>query len=101
MVGSPYDVGDDIGQIVGRVAPRAGEPTIVKTYPNAFIGTDLDERLTAGPGRDLILAGFNDPHVRELHRPGSVQPRLPTGRGGRCHRDPGAARPDRRVGALS
>lgn len=56
--GSPYDVGDDIGQIVGRVAPRAGEPTIVKTYPNAFIGTDLNERLTAGPGRDLILAGF-------------------------------------------
>ena len=56
--GSPYDVRDEIGQIVERVAPREGELVIVKTFPNAFIGTDLDQRLTAAPGRDLILAGF-------------------------------------------
>jgi nicotinamidase-related amidase len=56
--GSPYDVRDEIGQIVERVAPRDGELVIVKTFPNAFIGTDLDQRLTAAPGRDLILAGF-------------------------------------------
>ena len=56
--GSPYDVRDEIGQIVERVAPRDGELVIVKTFPNAFTGTDLDQRLTAAPGRDLILAGF-------------------------------------------
>ena len=56
--GSLYDVRDEIGQIVARVAPREGELVIVKTYPNAFTGTDLDQRLAAAPGRDLILAGF-------------------------------------------
>ena len=56
--GSLYDVRDEIGQIVDRVAPRDGELVIVKTFPNAFTGTDLDQRLAAAPGRDLILAGF-------------------------------------------
>ena len=56
--GSPYDVRDQIGQIVDRVAPREGEPVVVKTFPNAFTETDLHQRLTAAPGRDLILAGF-------------------------------------------
>ncbi|MBO1766970.1 cysteine hydrolase [Allobranchiibius sp. GilTou38] len=56
--GSPYDLQDDIGQIVPRVAPRDGEPVIVKNYPNAFTDTDLHERLQAAPGRDLIIAGF-------------------------------------------
>jgi nicotinamidase-related amidase len=56
--GSPYDVRAEIGQIVDRVAPREGELVIVKAFPNAFIGTDLDQRLSAAPGRDLILAGF-------------------------------------------
>jgi nicotinamidase-related amidase len=56
--GSLYDVRDEIGQIVARVAPREGELVIVKNYPNAFTGTDLDQRLAAAPGRDLILAGF-------------------------------------------
>jgi nicotinamidase-related amidase len=56
--GSLYDVRDKIGQIVDRVAPRKGELVVVKTFPNAFTGTDLDKRLAAAPGRDLILAGF-------------------------------------------
>jgi nicotinamidase-related amidase len=56
--GSPYDVRAEIGQIVDRVAPRDGEPIVVKAFPNAFTGTDLDARLSAAPGRDLILAGF-------------------------------------------
>jgi nicotinamidase-related amidase len=56
--GSPYDVRAEIGQIVDRVAPREGEPIVVKAFPNAFTGTDLDARLSAAPGRDLILAGF-------------------------------------------
>ena len=56
--GSPYDVRDEIGQIVSRVAPREGEPVVVKAFPNAFTDTDLHERLQAAPGRDLVLAGF-------------------------------------------
>ncbi len=56
--GTPYDVHDEIGQIVSRVAPRDGEPVVVKSFPNSFTGTDLHERLQAAPGRDLVLAGF-------------------------------------------
>ncbi len=54
--GSPYDVRAEIGQIVDRVAPRDGEPVVVKTFPNAFTQTDLDEKLMSSS--DLILAGF-------------------------------------------
>lgn len=56
--GSPYDVRAEIGQISGEVAPAAGEPVIVKNYPNSFVGTELDALLREAPGRDLILAGF-------------------------------------------
>jgi nicotinamidase-related amidase len=55
-VGSPYDIRDDIGAIVPRVAPRGDEPVIVKAFPDAFVETDLAERL--GPERDIVLAGF-------------------------------------------
>jgi nicotinamidase-related amidase len=54
--GSPYDVRAEIGQIVDHVAPRDGEPVIVKNFPNSFTQTDLNDRLT--PGSNLILAGF-------------------------------------------
>lgn len=56
--GSPYDLTDDIGAINERVAPREGEPVIVKTFPNSFVQTDLDERLKAGSAQNLLLAGF-------------------------------------------
>ena len=56
--GSPYDVLAPIGRIVDLVAPRDGEPVIVKTFPNAFTGTDLDDQLSAASRRDVILAGF-------------------------------------------
>jgi nicotinamidase-related amidase len=56
--GSPYDVREEIGAIVDRVAPRAGEPTIVKNYPNSFTGTELDTVLRQGLERPLLLAGF-------------------------------------------
>ena len=55
-VGSLYDVQSEIGQIVDRVAPRDGEVEIVKSYPSAFVGTDLNERLA--PESNLVLAGF-------------------------------------------
>jgi nicotinamidase-related amidase len=54
--GSPYDVKGEIGQIVDRVAPRDGEPVIVKNFPNSFTRTDLNDRLA--PGSNLVLAGF-------------------------------------------
>ncbi len=56
--GSPYDVHAEIGQISDPVAPVSGEPVIVKNYPNAFVGTDLEAQLGKAPGRELILAGF-------------------------------------------
>jgi nicotinamidase-related amidase len=56
--GSPYDVRAKIGQISDEVAPRDGEPVLVKTHPNSFYGTDLDKLLSQLPSRDLVLAGF-------------------------------------------
>lgn len=56
--GSPYDVRASIGAIVDRVAPRDGEPVIVKNFPNSFVQTSLDEQLKAGSAHNLILAGF-------------------------------------------
>ncbi len=55
--GSLYDVRGESGAIVERVAPREGEQIVIKNYPNAFVGTDLQERLTGGP-QNLLLAGF-------------------------------------------
>jgi len=56
--GSPYDVNAEIGQIADVVAPRAGEPVIVKKFPSSFEQTDLDERLVKLGVKNLILAGF-------------------------------------------
>ncbi|MDA4105711.1 cysteine hydrolase family protein [Mycolicibacterium holsaticum] len=56
--GSPYDIDAEIGAIVDRVAPREGEPVVVKGYPNAFVQTDLDERLKSLNASNLVLAGF-------------------------------------------
>jgi nicotinamidase-related amidase len=56
--GSPYDVREEIGAIVDRVAPREGEPTVVKNYPNSFTQTELDTILRQHPDRPLLLAGF-------------------------------------------
>ncbi|MFI7110082.1 cysteine hydrolase family protein [Nonomuraea sp. NPDC050227] len=57
--GSPYDVRAEIGAISAPVAPREGEPVVVKTFPDAFHQTELQDVLAgmeAGP--DLVLAGF-------------------------------------------
>ena len=56
--GSPYDVTAPIGRISDEVAPRGDEPVIVKNYPNAFVGTDLQQRLDQAGVKTLILAGF-------------------------------------------
>ncbi|MFB7948241.1 isochorismatase family protein [Kitasatospora phosalacinea] len=60
--GTPYDVRAEIGAISAPVAPAAGEPVVVKTFPDAFHGTELARVLAGfdadGPRRDLVLAGF-------------------------------------------
>jgi nicotinamidase-related amidase len=56
--GSPYDVQGESGAIVERVAPREGESTVVKNYPNSFTQTELDTILRQHPDRPLVLAGF-------------------------------------------
>src|SRR5882724_8716202 len=39
--GSLYDTQGESGAIVSRVAPREGEPVVVKNYPNSFVATEL------------------------------------------------------------
>jgi nicotinamidase-related amidase len=56
--GSPYDVRAPIGQIADPVAAADGEPVIVKNYPNAFVATELDQRLRSTGAKNLVLAGF-------------------------------------------
>ncbi|MDT8311700.1 MAG: cysteine hydrolase family protein [Methylophaga sp.] len=56
--GSPYDLTTDIGQISDEVAPIDGEIVITKNFPNAFVQTELDERLKALGVENIVLAGF-------------------------------------------
>jgi nicotinamidase-related amidase len=56
--GSLYDITGESGAIAAQVAPRGGEPVIVKNYPNSFVQTDLDAELKTVGASNLILAGF-------------------------------------------
>ena len=56
--GTPYDVNDRIGAIADLVAPREGEPVVVKNYPNSFEKTNLDELLQKFGVQDVAFAGF-------------------------------------------
>lgn len=56
--GSPYDIRAEIGAISDEVAPIAGESVITKSYPNAFVLTDLDTKLKATGVTNIVLAGF-------------------------------------------
>ncbi|MGW4161360.1 isochorismatase family protein [Streptomyces sp. NPDC004788] len=56
--GTPYDIRAEIGQIHPRVAPAEGERVVVKTAPDAFVGTDLGEHLDAAGHKDVVVAGF-------------------------------------------
>ena len=90
--GSPYDVREEIGAIVDRVAPRAGEPTIVKNFPNSFTGTELDTMLKQGPERPTAACRVHDAHVRELDRTWCIQPGLRADGDRRRDGHPGPAR---------
>ncbi|MGW4355493.1 cysteine hydrolase family protein [Nocardia sp. NPDC004582] len=56
--GTPYDITDEIGRIHPRVAPIDGEPVVVKTVPNAFVGTDLAAHVDAAGHKNVVIAGF-------------------------------------------
>ncbi|MFD5326029.1 cysteine hydrolase family protein [Streptomyces sp. NPDC127092] len=56
--GTPYDIRAEIGQIHPRVAPAEGEQVVVKTAPDAFVGTGLGELLDAAGHKDVVVAGF-------------------------------------------
>ncbi|WP_406186473.1 isochorismatase family protein [Streptomyces sp. NBC_01006] len=57
--GTPYDIRAEIGAISAEVAPREGEPVVVKQFPNAFHATELEKTLRElGAGPDLVIAGF-------------------------------------------
>jgi nicotinamidase-related amidase len=56
--GSPYDLTSRLGAIADEVAPIDGEYVIVKSFPNAFIQTSLDEALRKRSVENIILAGF-------------------------------------------
>lgn len=45
-------------EIHEAVAPRGDEPVMRKTEPNAFLGTDLDERLAALGADELVVVGM-------------------------------------------
>ncbi|MEU6990993.1 isochorismatase family protein [Streptomyces sp. NPDC046465] len=60
---TPYDIRAHIGAICDEVAPRDGEPVVVKGFPDSFHATDLEKTLVDlgfAPGGDksLVLAGF-------------------------------------------
>ncbi|GAS96756.1 nicotinamidase-like amidase [Mycolicibacterium canariasense] len=56
--GSLYDITGESGAIAAQVAPRGGEPVIVKNYPNSFVETDFEAELKTVGASNLILAGF-------------------------------------------
>ncbi|MFF5970524.1 cysteine hydrolase family protein [Streptomyces sp. NPDC012769] len=56
--GTPYDIRAEIGRIHPRVAPVEGETVVVKTVPDAFVGTDLGEHLDEAGTKDVVVAGF-------------------------------------------
>jgi nicotinamidase-related amidase len=56
--GSLYDIEGESGAIDARVAPRDGEPVVIKNFPNSFVQTDLDDQLKQIGASNLVLAGF-------------------------------------------
>jgi nicotinamidase-related amidase len=53
-----FDPDGPMARFIPEIAPRANEPTVIKSLPNAFAKTDLDARLKLTGRTDLIVAGF-------------------------------------------
>ncbi len=56
--GGLFDPERSGGQILAAAAPAEGETVVEKRLPNAFAGTDLDQRLRDQGVEKLIFAGF-------------------------------------------
>ncbi|WP_406480838.1 isochorismatase family protein [Streptomyces sp. NBC_01615] len=56
--GTPYDIRAEIGRIHPKAAPVEGEAVVVKQVPNAFLDTDLADRVDAAGNKDVVIAGF-------------------------------------------
>lgn len=56
--GSPFDIDEPHGALIDEVEPLPGEPVIIKSYPNAFVGTGLEQHLGEVGVVDVVLAGF-------------------------------------------
>ncbi len=50
--------GTDGARIMAPVTPRDGEPVVTKRAPNAFLGTDLEERLRDLDVEEVVVAGM-------------------------------------------
>lgn len=50
--------GTDGVEIHAAVAPLEGEPVVQKAMPNAFLGTDLEQRLRGAGIDELVVAGM-------------------------------------------
>jgi nicotinamidase-related amidase len=46
------------GEIHNSVRPTAGEPVVDKEFPNAFLGTDLTDRIAASGLERLVVVGM-------------------------------------------
>jgi hypothetical protein len=69
-----------------------GEPVIVKSYPNSFVGTDLEAQLKASGRTQLVIAGFMTHMCVNSTTRGALQPRLCADRGRRRHGKPATCR---------
>ncbi|MBD1544734.1 cysteine hydrolase family protein [Roseibium aggregatum] len=56
--GGLFDIEAEGGKFCGAAEPGDGEIIVGKALPNAFAGTDLQDRLTGLGVRKLIVAGF-------------------------------------------
>ncbi|MFC7258530.1 isochorismatase family protein [Streptomyces lutosisoli] len=56
--GTPYDIRAETGRIHPKAAPVEGEAVVVKQVPNAFLDTDLADRVDAAGNKDVVIAGF-------------------------------------------
>ncbi|MGW6423528.1 cysteine hydrolase family protein [Nocardia sp. NPDC055053] len=55
---TPYDITAEIGRIHPELAPTPDEEVVVKTVPNAFVGTNLGDLVDAAGNDTVIIAGF-------------------------------------------
>jgi nicotinamidase-related amidase len=53
-----FDPQGPMSRFIDGLAPQEGEVTVVKSLPNAFAKTELDDRLKATGRGNLIVAGF-------------------------------------------